>query len=294
MSSPAFLQPSRHTQKRRRKDLVFKSLCLFAACVAVAILATLIYKVVVDGIGRVSLDFIKSNPSQAFPKKAGILSPLIGSVYIMLLTIAFVVPIGVAAAIYLEEFTLKKNRLVRFIQVNISNLAGVPSIVFGMLGLSLFYTTMKLGKGILTGALTMSFLVLPMVILVTQEALKSVPKSYREAALALGSTQWQTIRKIVLPRALPGILTGIILAASRAMGETAPLIVVGAVGFVTFMPKTLDDRYTVLPLQILDWIGQPREDFRIAAAAAILVLMALLITLNSIAIFIRARHQSKV
>ncbi len=294
MSSPAFLQPSRHTKKRRRKDEIFKLVCVFAAIVAVAILATLIYKVFVDGIGRVNLDFLRKSPSQAFPKKAGILSPLLGSIYIMLLTILFVVPVGVAAAIYLEEFTIRKNKLVQFIQLNISNLAGVPSIVFGMLGLSLFYTTMQLGKGILTGALTMSFLVLPMVILVTQEALKAVPKSYREAALALGSTQWQTIRKVVLPRALPGILTGIILAASRAIGETAPLIVVGAVGFVTFNPKGLGDRYTVLPLQILDWIGQPREDFRVAAAAAILVLMALLITLNSIAIFIRARHQSKV
>lgn len=294
MSSPSFLQPTAFTKKRRRKNAVFQTLCLIAAFLAVVILVTLVSKVFVDGVGRVSLEFIKSNPSQMFPKKAGIFSPLIGSLYIMALTILFVVPVGIAAAIYLEEFTIRKTRLVRFIQVNISNLAGVPSIVFGMLGLSLFVTILHLGKSILTGALTMSILVLPMVILVTQEALKSVPKSYREASLALGSTQWQTILKAVLPRAMPGILTGIILSASRAIGETAPLIVVGAVGLVTFPPDSLDDRYTVLPLQILDWIGQPRQEFRNAAAAAILVLMGLLIVLNSIAIFIRARQQSKV
>lgn len=293
MSTPTFLNPPAHTQKRKRRNLIFQSICLFAAFIAVAILCTLIYKVVVDGVGRVSLEFIKANPSQMFPDKAGIWSPLVGSMYIMALTIIFVVPVGVAAAIYLEEFTYRKNRLVRFIQVNISNLAGVPSIVFGMLGLSLFVTIIGLGKSILTGALTMSILVLPMVILVTQEALKAVPKSYREASLALGSTQWQTIRRAVIPRAIPGILTGIILAASRAIGETAPLIVVGAVGLVTFPPDSLDDRYTVLPLQILDWIGQPKEEFRIAAAAAILVLMGLLIVLNSLAIIIRARQQAK-
>lgn len=294
MNSPAFLQPSAHTRARRRKDLIFQGICLFAAVVAVALLLTLIYKVVVDGMPRISWSYLTSFPSRVFPKKAGILSPLVGSVAVMGLTILFVVPIGVAAAIYLEEFNYRKSALVRFIQVNIGNLAGVPSIVFGMLGLSLFVTAMHLGKSVLTGALTMGILVLPMVILVTQEALKAVPKSYREASLALGSTQWQTIRRAVLPRAMPGILTGIILAASRAIGETAPLIVVGAVGLVTFLPDSLSSRYTVLPLQILDWIGQPREDFRIAAAAAILVLMGMLVILNSVAIFIRARYQRKV
>ncbi|MBX3113478.1 MAG: phosphate ABC transporter permease PstA [Fimbriimonadaceae bacterium] len=294
MSSPAFLSPSASTIKRRRKNFIFQSICTFAALLAVSILFILVGKVVMDGMGRVSPKFITSMPSQMFPGKAGILSPLLGSIFVMLLTVLFVVPVGVAAAIYLEEFTAQKTRLVRFIQVNISNLAGVPSIVFGMLGLTVFVVIMGLGKSVLTGALTMSILVLPMVILVTQEALKAVPKHYREASLALGTTQWQTIRRAVLPSALPGILTGIILAASRAIGETAPLIVVGAVGLVTFLPDSLDDRYTVLPLQILDWIGQPRAEFRTAAAAAILVLMALLIILNSAAIIIRARAQKKV
>lgn len=282
-----------YTQKRKRKDKVFQAICFGAAVVAVAILVTLLYTVVKDGLGRLSLDFITSMPSTFRPATAGIKSPLVGSLYVMLLTLVFVVPIGVAAAIYLEEFTQKKTALTRFIQVNIGNLAGVPSIVFGMLGLTLFVIMLNLGKSILAGALTMSILVLPVVVLVTQEALKSVPKSYREASLALGTTRWQTVRKVVLPNALPGILTGIILAAARAIGEVAPLIVVGAVGLVTFLPDSLDDRYTVLPLQILDWIGQPDREFRPAAAAAILVLITMLLLLNSLAIWIRARAQAK-
>jgi phosphate transport system permease protein len=292
--SPSFLEPSAHSKSRRAKDAVFRIVCQIAATIAVVILFVLVAKLVVDGAGRLSMDFLTKNPSQRFPDRAGIWSPLAGSAFIMILTIAFVVPVGVAAAIYLEEFATRKNAAIRFIQLNISNLAGVPSIVFGMLGLALFVTSLKIGKNVLAGALTMSVLVLPMVILVTQEALKAVPKSYREASLALGTTQWQTILRAVLPSALPGILTGIILAASRAIGETAPLIVVGAVGLATFTPDSLDDRYSVLPLQILDWIGQPKEAFRVNAAAAILVLMALLFTLNSIAIIIRARQQRVV
>ena len=291
----SFLMTESHLNaKRRRKDKVFQAICLCAAVIAVAILFTLLYKVVSDGIGKVSMNFIKSMPSSFRPATAGIKSPLVGSLYVMLLTLALVVPIGVAAAIYLEEFTPRKNALTRFIQVNIANLAGVPSIVFGMLGLTLFVIMMGLGKSILAGALTMSILVLPMVVLVTQEALKAVPNYYREASMALGTTRWQTIRKVVLPNALPGILTGVILSASRAIGETAPLIVVGAVGLVTFLPDSLDDRYTVLPLQILDWIGQPNREFRPAAAAAILVLMGMLLLLNSLAIVIRARAQKKL
>ncbi|MDI9635655.1 phosphate ABC transporter permease PstA [Kamptonema cortianum] len=292
--TPTFLRPTSRSQKRKALDKAFTIFCAFAAMIAVSILFVLIGKVLMDGLARVNPQFIKSMPSQMFPDKAGILSPLIGSLYVMALTVLFVVPVGIAAAVYLEEFTPKKTPIVRFIQVNIANLAGVPSIVYGMLGLTLFVSVMGLGKSVLTGALTMSILVLPMVILVTQEALKAVPKYYRESSLALGTTQWQTIRRIVLPTALPGILTGIILSASRAIGETAPLIVVGAVGFVTFLPTGLDSRYTVLPLQILYWIGQPKPEFRIAAAAAIVVLIAMLLILNSAAIVIRARAQKKL
>lgn len=294
VEGPSFITPGARGRRRAFKSRLFGFVCNIAALTAVAILVVLIGKVVLDGIGRLSPGFLTSMPSQIFPERAGILSPMIGSLYVMLLTVVIVVPVGVAAAIYLEEFTPRKNAFVRFIQVNISNLAGVPSIVFGMLGLALFVSVIGLGKSLITGALTMSILVLPMVILVTQEALKAVPQSFREASLALGTTQWQTISRIVLPTALPGILTGIILSASRAIGETAPLIVVGAVGLVTFLPDGLDSRYTVLPLQILDWIGQPRQDFRDAAAAAILVLIAMLLLLNSTAIIIRARAQKKM
>lgn len=294
MSAPTFLSPTKATRRRKVKSAIFQWICIGAALIAVAILAMLIGKVAIDGLGRVSWDFITRMPSAMFPSRAGILSPLVGSIAVMILTVLIAVPIGVAAAVYLEEFTARKSAGIRFIQLSIANLAGVPSIVFGMLGLAVFVVMLKLGQSILTGALTMSVLVLPMVILVTQEALRTVPRHYREASLALGATQWQTIYRAVLPNALPGILTGIILAAGRAIGETAPLIVVGAVGLVTFLPNSLDDRYTVLPLQVLDWIGQPRAEFREAAAAAILVLMGLLIVLNSAAIYIRMRAQKTV
>ena len=283
-----------HIRKRRLKSQMFGALCGAAAFIAVSILLVLIGKLVLDGINRVSWSFLTSMPSQMFPAKAGIKSSLLGSMWIMALTILFVVPLGVGAAIYLEELQMRENWFTKFVRINIANLAGVPSIVFGMLGLTLFVYVFGFGKSILTGALTMAILVLPMVILVSQEALKAVPKSFREASLAMGTTKWQTVRRVVLPNALPGILTGIILAAARAIGETAPLIVVGAVGLVTFLPDSVDDRYTVLPLQILEWAQHPRAEFKTAAAAAILVLIALLLVLNSAAIIIRARAQKKV
>lgn len=279
--------------KRDRFDRFFKSLC-FAACIAAClILVVLLGKLLFDGLPRISTDFITRPPSE-IARRAGILTPLMGSLFVMLLTMAFVVPVGVLAAIYLEELTPKKTPLIRFIQLNIANLAGVPSIVFGMLGLALFVVLLGMDKHILTGALTMSILVLPMVILVSQEALKAVPRNYREASLAMGCTTWQTVRRIVLPVALPGILTGVILAAARAIGETAPLIVVGAVGLVTSLPTAVTDRYTVLPLQILDWSQRPNPDFRTNAAGAIVALMIMLLVLNSAAIFIRARAQRRL
>lgn len=284
--------PSLVGARRKRKDRLFQILCSVAAAIAVLILATLLVTVFRDGIGNVNWKFMTSNPSSFRPTKAGILSPLQGSLFVMALTIFIVVPVGVAAAVYLEEFTPRKTAFTRFIQTNIGNLAGVPSIVFGMLGLAVFVTMFNLGKSVLAGALTMSILVLPMVVLVTQEALKAVPNSFREASLALGTTRWQTVRKVVIPNALPGILTGIILSAGRAIGETAPLIVVGAVGLVTFPPTSVQSRYTVLPLQILDWVGQPNPAFRPKAAAAILVLVSMLMVMNSVAIIIRARSQA--
>jgi len=281
---------------RRRKfaNQVFSFVCFAAAGIAVLMLFVLLAKIVVDGSKRLDWAMISNMPSQIFPKKAGIKSSMVGSLVVMALTAVITVPIGVAAAVYLEEFASKRNKLIGFIQVNIANLSGVPSIVYGMLGLAAFVAWMGLGQSILVGALTMSLLILPTVILVSQEALKAVPSSFRDGSMALGTTKWETIRRMVLPSAAPGILTGIILSLSRAIGETAPLIVVGAVGLVTFLPKGLMDRYTVLPLQIFDWSNRPQADFRDAAAGAIIVLMVLLLTMNGIAIIIRSRAQKRL
>lgn len=289
---PSFLAPTR--SRRKVANSIFTGLCFFAATVGVLLLVLLLYKIFADGFARLRPDFLTRFPSSFNGETAGIKSAVIGSLYIMVLTGLISVPIGVAAAIYLEEFTRRKNRFTDFIQVNIANLAGVPSIVYGLLGLALFVRWMQLGTSILAGALTMSLLILPMVIIVSQEALKAVPNSFREGSLALGATQWQTIRRQVLPAAAPGIFTGIILSLSRAIGETAPLIVVGAFGFINFLPKDMNSAYTVLPVQIFGWSSRPEAAFHEAAAAAIIVLLVTLLTLNSLAIFLRARARAKL
>ncbi len=283
----------RRLARRKLADRAFAFLCLAATAVGVSMLGVLLIKMLVDGAHRLSPSFLTSFPSQISPARAGIKSAIVGSLIVMTLTAIITVPAGVAAAVYLQEFQTKRTRLTELIDVNISNLAGVPSIVYGMLGLAVFVTWLNLGRSLISGALTMSLLSLPMVILVSREALKAVPSSYREGSLALGATRWQTIARTVLPSAAPGILTGIILALSRAIGETAPLIVVGAVGLVTFLPKGLSDRYTVLPLQIFDWSSGAQAGFHEAAAGAILVLMAMLLGMNALAILIRARAQKR-
>jgi phosphate transport system permease protein len=286
------LEPGRGANRRKMIDRIFSTLCFGAAAVGVILLLVFLYKIFADGLGRLSWQFI-TGELRSRPQKTGIWPAIIGSIYVMVLTACIAVPIGVAAAIYLEEFTRRKNRFVNFIQVNIANLAGVPSIVYGLLGLAVFVRWMALKQSILSGALTMSLLILPMVIIITQEALKAVPASYREGSLALGSTPWQAIRHQVLPAAAPGILTGIILSLSRAIGETAPLIVVGAASFVTSLPEGIHDKYTVLPIQIFDWAGDARKGFNDAAAAAIIVLIVALLVLNSFAIYLRARASAK-
>lgn len=288
-----FGAPSAHTLKRRRADFIFKCLCFGAAGIGILLLITFLSKIWMDGFGRLSLDFIK-DPLSTRPARTGIWPAIVGSFYVMTLTALTAVPIGIAAAVYLEEFNSKRNRFIDFIQLNIANLAGVPSIVYGLLGLAVFVRWLGLGQSIIAGALTMSLLILPMVIIVTQEALKAVPKTYREGSLALGSTKWQAIRHQVLPNAAPGILTGIILSLSRAIGETAPLIVVGAASLVTQLPSGLSDRYTVLPIQIFDWALESRKGFNEAAASAIIVLIVVLLALNSLAIFLRAKAQKRM
>lgn len=288
------LDPSTHRNLRARKryDALFRVLCLVAASIGILLLLLFIGKVFVDGFSKLSWKFITGELSQR-PSRTGLWPAIVGSLYVMTLTAIISVPVGVSAAIFLEEFNRKKNRLVNTIQLNIANLSGVPSIVYGLLGRVLFVYFFGFKQSIIAGALTMTLLILPTVIIVTQEALRAVPKSYREGSMALGSTQWQSIRLQVLPNALPGILTGVILSISRAIGETAPLIVVGAASYVSTLPKGLGDAYTVLPIKIFDWANESQEEFHTVAASAILVLMVGLLAINSFAIYFRARAQAK-
>jgi phosphate transport system permease protein len=277
----------RHLRRRKQKDAIFRVLCLAAALCGIVILFVFLGKIVVDGLPRLSLNFLTADLSGR-PSRTGIWPAIVGSLYIMVLTATLSVPIGVAAAVYLEEFNTRKTKLTEFIQLNIANLSGVPSIVYGLLGLAVFSRFFGLRDSIMAGGLTMGLLVLPMVIIVTQEALRSVPNSYREGSMALGSTRWQAIRYQVLPSAVPGIMTGVILAMSRAVGETAPLIAIGAASQVG-APKGLLDEFTVLPIQVFDWSLNSKQEFHQTAASAILVLMTFLLLLNSVAIWLRAR-----
>ncbi|MGV3618706.1 MAG: phosphate ABC transporter permease PstA [Fimbriimonas sp.] len=279
-------------KRRKFVDGLFRTLCMGAAGVGVLLLIVFLWKILQDGLPRLSPGFV-TGELKTRANRTGIWEPILGSLYVMVLTGLIAVPIGVSAAVYLEEFTLRKNRFTQFIQLNIANLAGVPSIVYGLLGLALFVRWMNLGTSIIAGALTMSLLILPMVIIVTQEALKAVPRSYREASLALGSTPWQAIRHQVIPNAAAGIFTGIILAVSRAIGETAPLLVVGAASFVTSAPENLKSGYTALPIKIFDWSLEARNAFHQVAASSILVLIVTLLMMNSIAIYLRAKARAK-
>jgi phosphate transport system permease protein len=273
------------------KDLLFRTVALAVLCLALLALAVLIWDIVVDGAGRLSWDFIRSFSSRR-ASEAGIWHALTGSIAVILVTAALAVPVGIAAAIYLEEYGTR-GTVSKLIEINITNLAAVPSIIYGLLGLGLFVRAMGLGRSVLAGGATLALLVLPVVILSTREALRAVPKSIREGSYALGATEWQTVWNQVLPVAMPGILTGLILALSRAIGETAPLITIGAVTFVTFAPDGLWSPFTVLPIQIFNWVSRPQVEFHANAAAAILVLLTLLLTMNAAAIWLRDRYQRK-
>jgi phosphate transport system permease protein len=283
------LARARISTRRKVLDRVFGYFCLFAIVLAGALLFILLSSIVRDGAGRLNLAFFQEFPSY-LPDRAGIYPALMGTLWVIGFTAVIAVPTGIAAALYLEEWTYRKSRITEFIQLNIANLAGVPSIVYGLLGLAVFVRWLSLDRSVLAGALTMSLLILPMVILVSQEALRAVPRSFREASYALGASRWQTIRGQVLPAALPGILTGVILSIARAIGETAPLITIGAVAYINFVPSGPDSRFTVLPIQIFEWSSRPQPGFHEAAAATILVLLAVLLTLNSVAIVIRYRR----
>ena len=264
---------------------------LLSVCVGIAGLILLLFEVFTNGIPWVSWQFITDYPSR-HPEEAGLFSALMGTMWLMGMTAIFTVPVGVGAAIYLEEYA-PKNWITRVIEINVANLAGVPSIVYGLLGLALFVYWMHMGRSILAGALTLSLLVVPIVILASREAIRAVPNAYREAAYAMGADQWQVIKGVVLPSAVPGILTGTILAMSRAIGEAAPVIAISALVYMTFIPAHPMERFTVLPIQIFNWVARPQEDFRGLAAAGIIVLLVILLTMNAIAVFVRNKYQER-
>jgi phosphate transport system permease protein len=274
------------------KEWAFQAVSLLAVCTALLVLLALLVDTFLDGMARLNPEFLNSFPSRR-ASQAGIKPALFGSLYLMLLTALISAPLGVGAAIYLEEYA-PVNRFTRFIELNIANLAGVPSIVYGLLGLQIFVRTLRFERSLLAGACTMSLLILPVIILASREALRAVPASIRFGARALGATQWQGISRHVMPLAFPGILTGLILAFSRAIGETAPLITLGALTYVPFLPDGLFSPFTVLPIQAFNWISRPQEAFHQNAAAAIVVLLALLILLNSLAIWLRIRFQRRL
>jgi phosphate transport system permease protein len=273
-------------------DRALAAFGLLAMVLALAALATLVVDILMDGVGRLSWAFITSVPSRR-AEDAGILTALVGSVYVIALSAAIAVPFGVGAAIHLEEYG-GRGRLSRIIEINIANLAGVPSIIYGLLGLGLFVRTMAMGPSVLAGACTLGLLVLPVVIISTREALRAVPQSIREASYALGATKWQTIWLQVLPAAFPGILTGLILAVSRAVGETAPLITIGALTYIPFLPSDVYSPFTVLPIQIFNWVSRPQAAFAENAAAGIVVLLGLLLAINAVAIVLRDRFRQRI
>lgn len=277
------------TRGRKLRGTLFAVACGASCLVGVALLGVLIWDVLDTGLSRLTWDFLNGFPSRK-ANNAGIKAALFGSLWILGLTTLMAVPLGVAAAVYLEEYA-KPSRWTQVLEINIANLAGVPSIVYGLLGLTLFVRGLGLGQSIISGALTLTLLVLPVIILSSREALRAVPRSIRLAAYAVGGTKWQTTRHHVLPAALPGILTGIILSISRAIGESAPLIMMGALTYVAFVPVKPTDGFTVLPIQIFNWASRPQPAFHEVAAAGIIVLLAVLLTMNAAAILIRNRFQ---
>lgn len=276
----------------RYKDKIFKGMGITATVSCLLILVIFIGFILYQGLDRLSWDFLMSLPSR-IAERSGIYTAWIGTLWIMVLTTLISFPVGVGAGIYLEEYG-KKSKLSTFLEINIANLAGVPSIIYGLLGLEVFVRIMRMGNSILAGALTLSLLILPIIIVSTREALRAVPSSIKDASNALGASKWQTIWNQVLPASFGGILTGVILAISRAVGETAPLIVIGALAYVPFAPRGPLDEFTVLPIQIFNWVSRPQHEFVINAAAAIIVLLLITFALNGIAVYLRYRWQKKM
>ena len=295
----------KNAARRKMLDGIFAVVGLLSTLIGMLTLAALIIDLAVDGADRLSSQFFISFPSR-FPSQAGILSAWVGTTLVMIVTAVTAVPMGVAAGVYLEEYA-PKNWLTALIEINIANLAGVPSIVYGLMALGLFVYQLNLGQSILSAGLTLALLILPIVIVATRESIRAVPGSMREAAYALGATKWQTTRDHVLPYSLGGILTGVIIALSRAIGETAPLITIGALTFIAFLPESpiktefpfisfewLMSPFSVMPIQMFNWVSRPQHDFHLNAAAAGLVLMVMTLVMNGIAIYFRYRFRKRI
>ena len=276
-----------------KKSFFFHFFCLVCNYSAILFLIILIAGVLKDGTHYLNWKFITGFPSRD-PDNVGLLPALVGSIYVIFITTFIAIPVGIGSAIFLEEYASKESSFIKMLELNITNLAGVPSIIYGILGLTLFVRTFGLGRNLLAGALTLSMLILPVIIVTTQESLRAVPNTFRQAGFALGMTRWEVIRNLVFPTASHGILTGVILSLSRAIGETAPLIMIGAFSFLPFLPQSPFDDFTVLPIQIFNWTERPQKEFHQLAASAILVLLITLITMNSIAIYLRYKSLKKL
>lgn len=299
------IDTARLIARRRRQDVLFNLLGIVCTLLGVITLAALLIDLAVDGVSRVNWQFLTSFPSR-HAAQAGILSPLVGSLLLMLVTIGLAVPLGVAAGVYLEEYS-HKNRLTTIIEVNIANLAGVPSIIYGLLALGILVYQFKLGHSILVGGIALALLILPIIIVCTREALRSIPYGIREAAFALGATKWEVVKDHLLPYSAGGIATGTIIAMSRAIGETAPLIVIGAPTFIAFLPpgpfepqspfvnfQWLSSEFTALPIQMYNWVSRPGDDYHRNAAGAGIVLILMTLSLNAVAIAIRYRLRKRI
>ncbi len=296
---------SKIINKRKREDQIFNVVGIICTLIGVVTLTALLVNLLVDGFPRLDWQFLTSFPSR-FANRAGILSSWVGTLLIMIVTAATAVPLGIAAGIYLEEYA-RKNWVTSLIEINIANLAGVPSIIYGLMALGLLVYQLHMGQSVLTGGITLAFLILPIVIVATREALRTIPQGIADAALALGSTKWQVIRYHLLPYSTGGILTGIIIALSRAIGETAPLITIGALTFIAFLPPSpiqtevpfinfdwLSSPFSVLPIQMFNWVSRPDQDFAANAAGAGLALITVTLSLNAVAIYIRYRMRKKI
>jgi phosphate transport system permease protein len=276
----------------KRNDKIFRMIGLACTLLVLGILAVLLIDIVSKGVSRISISFLRNLPSR-HAGESGILTALAGMSSLIFLTIMIALPIGILAGVYLEEYN-RRNWFTKFIEINIANLAGVPSVIYGILGLTLFVRQANMGNSLLAGSLTLALLIMPIIIVATREAVKAVPGSLREASYGMGATKWQTTSRIVLPSAMGGILTGIILSISRAIGETAPLLVIGALVYVPFIPEGPHDQFTTLPIQIFNWVSRPQAEFITNAAAGILVLLVITLLLNGIAIIIRNRWNKKI